>query len=304
VSVRCFIEQLGSIGPDRMRRLVAEGTVSDWFVYVGPENAAGFANRDVWNDYAGVGNLWAWYVCGPDQARDVAWITALDDLLMPAGWVLDIEKPLEGVPLTTLISGVKKLGQPIIASLAGASASHTPYDYRTLDKAGVQVDWQAYFDSGEGPTPAVAVEELYRSSFVLLGWEYRSRIGKTYGWGKVTKCSAVFVSSNAIDDFGYYDSYKLRSERSFRVQPRKWGWTVTNRNFEGGSGVLLGRAQYSLIAVTLDLTRGAQEAHSLAEWEAIAASARIAGARKRPVSCYLGEIASDGVLRAIAKGAG
>jgi hypothetical protein len=109
------------------------------------------------------------------------------------------------------------------------------------------------------------------------------------------------------DNFvGYYNPYrfpKTMTAREFGVQAREWGWTVTARKFLGSDGVLLGRAQYSKIAVTLDVSRGAQEVHSLAEWEAIAASARVAGARKRPVSCYLGEIASDDVLRAIARGA-
>src|SRR3970282_1073291 len=101
---------------------------------------------------------------------------------------------------------------------------------------------------------------------------------------------------------GLYSSYKFPSlsEHEFVVAPREWGWTVTGRKFAYANGQLLGRAPYSQIAVTLDLTRGAQEAHSLAEWEAIAASARVAGARKRPVSAYLGEIATDDVLRATA----
>jgi hypothetical protein len=280
-----------------MRALHDEGTVSDWFVLVGPDRPAGEANRAVWGDYAGAGNLWAWYVPGPDQALDVAQITELAEELLPAGILLNIEKPLEGASLATLIAGVKALGRPIVASLAGSSASHVPYDYRTLDRAGVQIDWQAYFDSGEGPTPAVAVEELYRSSFVIPGWEYRSRIGKTYGWGKVTRC---------VNSSGYYDAYKFPgpSEYAFSVSPRVWGWDVVDGKFAYTNGVLLGRAPYSKIAVTLDVTRGAQDAHSLEEWEAIAANARVAGARKRPVSVYLGEIASDDVLRAIARGAG
>ena len=303
MSVRCFIEQLGSVGPHRMVSLVAEGTVSEFFVLVGPDEGrpAAAANRIAWNDVdqlsAAYVPRWAWWVATADQASDVREIQRIDAEQKPAGWVLNIEKVLEGASLTTLISGVRAIGRPIIASLAGESASHGPYDYRTLERAGVQVDWQSYFDSGEGPTPAAAVAELYHSSFVIPGWEYRSRIGKTYGWGQVTSC---------VLSTGWYDSYKSPGNLAvgFGVAVRAgWGWTVTRRTFRGLDGVLLGRAPYSKIAVTLDVTRGAQEARSLASWEAIAASARIAGARKRPVSCYLGEIAEDEVLRAIAKGA-
>lgn len=316
MSVRVFIEQLGSIGPHRMLKLVNEGTVSDFFILIGPDEGrpAAAANRIAWFDTDEISPMfvrrWAWWVATEDQAADVQRITELDALLGPVGWVLNVEGEwTKGADLSVLVSGVKALGRPIIASLAGQSASHVEYDYRTLDRAGVQVDWQAYFDSGEGPTPAVAVEELYRSSFVIPGWEYRSRLGTTYGWGMVTRC---------VNYAGYYDSYRSPgpSSRGFRVQPREWGWAVTARSLWStwsttagttstveADGVLLGRAAYSKIAITLDLTRGAQEAHSLAEWEAIAASARVAGARKRPVSAYLGEIASDEVLRAVAKGA-
>ena len=298
MSIRVFIEQLGSLGPHRMDALNAEGTVSDWFVLVGPDRPAGDANRAVWDDYAGVGKLWAWYVCTPDQAGDVARITELEEELLPAGIVLNIEGEwTKRASLKTLISGVKALGLPIIASLAGFSASHAPYDYRTLDRAGVEVDWQAYVDSGEGPTPAEAVAELYRSSFVIPGWEYRSRIGTTYGWGKVTR-----VVSAAK---GRYDAYKFPgpSEYEFWVSPRGWGWTVRERKFSGVNGLLLGRARYSKIAVTLDVTRSAQAQRDLAGWEALAASARVPGAAKRPVSVYLAEVCPDDVLRAIAKGA-
>jgi len=302
MSVRCFVEQLGSIGPHRMTALSAEGTVSDWFILVGPDRPAGHANCDVWNNYTGVGNLWAWYVCTPDQAVDVEHIRVLDALLNPAAWVLNIEGEwTKGASLKTLVSGVRALGSPIIASLAGSSASHAPYDYRTLDRAGVEIDWQAYIDSGEGPTPAEAVAELYRSSFVIPGWEYRHRWGGKYGWGIV---SGVAVGA------AFYDSYLIPGRPNaevFIAAREEWGYTVApgRRLWAGDTavGLLLGRARYSKIAVTLDVTRSAQAQRDLAGWEALAASARVPGASKRPISVYLGEVCPDDVLRSIARGA-
>ena len=52
--------------------------------------------------------------------------------------------------------------------------------------------------------------------------------------------------------------------------------------------------------VTLDVTRGANDKHTPAEWTAIAASARMPGLARRPVSVYLAEVASDEMLRAVA----
>ena len=105
---------------------------------------------------------------------------------------------------------------------------------------------------------------------------------------------------------GYYDAYRFSvpPEYEFGVYPRQgWGWTVSERKFRGVStGRLLGRARYSKIRVTLDVSRTAQT-RPASEWEAIAASARIPGMAKRPISVYLAEVASDEVLRAIAAGA-
>ena len=88
--------------------------------------------------------------------------------------------------------------------------------------------------------------------------------------------------------------------------PREWGLTPVTRTLEREHlpvGRLLGRARYSQIRVTLDVTRGAAHKHTLNTWRTIAASARLPGLSKRPVSVYLAEVCPDDVLRAIAKGA-
>ena len=309
MAVRAYVEWLDNIGPDRMAELSAEGTVSDWYVLLGPvldnegqPRPAVPANHAAW-DYtarkvaAAGGNLWGWYVCTPNQAVDVSRIGALDARFGPAGWLLNIEKLLERVALSVLSSGVKALGKPIVASLAGANPNHNLYDHRTLDRAGVVCEWQAYLDSGEGPPPDVAVRELWQPTTVHVGMEYRSRIGMTYGWGRITRAGL---------SLGFYDAYKLRgpSEYEFEIAPKEWGWTVQDRNFAFVNGRLLGLAAYSKIRVALDVTRGALEKRDLAGWEALAARARPPGLAKPGVSVYLGEVCPDDVLRAIAKGAG
>jgi len=307
VSVNAFVEVLGNIGPNRMISLVNEGTVGAFYVLVGPDEGrpAAPANRIAWFDTdelsAQFVPRYGWWVATADQESDVREIQRIDASLNPAGWVLNIEKVLQSAPLEVLLSGVKALGKPMVASLAGTSASHTQYDFRVLDKHGVTCDWQAYFDSGEGQSPAYSVAELYQSSFVISGWEYRHRLGSSYGWGKVREVQNEWKA--------WYDSYKRPPIKDgwFYVDPREWGYTVESRTLYRDSksvGLLMGRAAYSRIAVTLDVTRGAQDKHSLTEWEAIAASARVPGAKKRPVSVYLCEIARDDVLRAIAAGAG
>ena len=299
-AVAVFSEWLGNWGPHRARDLFNEGTIDAVYAKVWPLDDAANANIAARKDWRAIypGPLWAWMVCSEDQVEDAANLAQLDVWVAPDGWVLNIEKSLEGADLRTIIKAAQATGKPGRASLAGIDASHVEYDYRALDRAGIEVDWQAYFDSGEGPSPYVAVRELYLSSFVLLGWQYRSRIGTTYGWGKVTK---------AVRGFGYYDSYKLPAgwgEYEFPVASREWGWTVTGRNFYAERSRLLGRARYSKIRVTLDVTRGANDKHTPAEWTTIAASARMPRRAKRSVSVYLAEVASDEVLRAIAAGAG
>ena len=306
VSVTAFVEQLNSVGPHRMLDLYKDGSVSAYYVLLGPSTKPNvLTNRNQWHDVDMLSALyvprWAWYVCTTDQAADVADIQELDFQFKPAGWVLNIEKWLEGAKLETLLSGVAGLGKPIVASLGGSqSASHIWLDYRALDKYAATCNWQAYFDSGEGVTPSQAVQELYQSTFVLAGWEYRHRLGQVYGWGKVTRVEAGQKAS--------YDSYKRPGSADgwFSVAAREWGYTVVSRSlFRNGKdvGLMMGRAQYNRIAVTLDVTRTAQ-ARAPQEWTPIAASARVPGASRRPCSVYLLDNASDEVVRAIAAGAG
>jgi len=289
---------LSAFGADRAAALYAEGTISHVRCPLWPLEPAAIANRAEWSAFVSRGvPMWGWLNCSADQFGDVIAMSSLDVSLDPAGWVLDIEGEwTKGAKLDTLVAGAKALGKPVIASLAGYSASHVEYDYRALDRAGIPVEWQAYADSGEGPTPAEAVRELYESSFVIPGWEYRSRIGATYGWGQVT--GAVFST-------GYYDTYKFPrwSDREFGVAPRDWGWTVTDREFAGVTGRLLGRARYSLIRVALIVSREIEQRRTLAEWTAYAASARIPGASRRGVAVFPVENCSDELLRAIAAGA-
>lgn len=306
MSVACFVEQLGSVGPDRMVALVQEGLVSRFNVLLGPAEGrpAADENRIHWFDSDRVSSTyiprWGWWICSGEQDADAQAIEALDDELVPSGWVLDVEKASEGQPLEPLLARVAALGKPIVASIGGyQSSSHANLDFRALDRYGAIVDYQAYFDSGEGPTPAHAVAELYAASFVIPGWEYRHRLGTLYGWGRVTRVEA---SQQAL-----YDSYKRpgHADGYFSVSPRTWGYTVVSRSlFRDGKdvGLLMGRAPYSRIAVTLDVTRTAQQ-RKPQEWTPIAASARVNGAARRPVSVYLLDICTDETLRAIVAGA-
>lgn len=265
------------------------------------------ANREAfktWRQEAVV-PVWGWINCKADQAADAATIALLDGDLDPDGWLLDIEGEwVKDANLEVLCNAAVAAGVPVRASLAGSSASHVNYDFRTFDRLGITVDWQTYFDSGEGPYPSVGVAELYQSSFVIPGWTYRHRLGTKYGWGKVTRTEA--------GELGVFNSYLKpgADDAYFQVLPRdEWGWYVDDRILwpadpdKPPSGVLMGRAAYPRIRVTLDCTRGANDKHPLHVWTAIAASARVAGAKKRGVSVYLGEIVSDQVLAAIAAGA-
>ena len=318
MSVAVFSEHLGNWGPHRARDLYNEGTINAVYAKVWPLDAAARANALAWDKWRVIypGPLWAWMVCSADQPEDVFQLEALEPALQPDGWVLNIEKALEGVSLSTIIKGAKATGKPVRASLAGIDASHVEYDYRALDKADVEVDWQAYFDSGEGPTPAEAVRELYESSFVIPGWEYRARVGARYGWGKATE-----IRSGSLDrsdwDWAIYDSYRDpgTANYGFRVDhSRSWGYTLVDRRLAklGGSaddaGRLLGRARYSMIRVTIVSDEIALDktgtTRTPAAWTAFAASARMPGLRRRPVDVYLAERASDEVLRAIAAGTG
>jgi len=244
--------------------------------------------------------LWAWFNCNEDQAADGWVLIEQDDDLSPDGWLLDIEGSwTKGAKLGTICEAASLTSKPVRASLAAMTASHVDYDYRTLDRLGIAVDWQAYFDSGEGTTPAIAVSELHRSSFVIASWEYRHRLGSVYGWGKVTR-----IEQNQL---AVFDSFKRPgfSDGNFTVGPREWGNTVVDGTLRRGTetvGLVMGRAAYSNVRVTLDVTRTAQSRHP-SEWVAIAASARAPGARKRPISVYLADVAADDVLMAIAQGA-
>lgn len=309
-----FVQDLGAFPAARARALnqrllVQTGRPLEavyalaWPDYQPPASPVPQANRAAWAAWrrdAGV-PLWAWLNAQPDQAADAAAIRALHAELAPSGWKLDIEGEWtkEGADLSTLARAAVRTRVPVSASLAGETPSHVEYDYRTLDRHGISVDWQCYFDSGEGPTPAAAVAELYRASFVISGWEYRHRLDATYGWGKV---------GSTVGSLAKFDSYLRPGPENceFLWSPRAWGLTVEGGElFKDGEqvGLLMGRARYPNIRVTLDVTRGAAEKHTLAEWTAIAASARAAGAARRPVSVYLAERASDDVLVAIAKGA-
>jgi len=316
VSVRAYVEWLDNIGPDRMAALSADGTVSDWYVLLGPvldnegqPRPAVPANHAAW-DYtarkvaAAGGNLWGWYVCTPNQEVDVSRIGALDARFGPAGWLLNVEKVLEHADLSVLISGVKALGKPLAASLAGANPNHNLYDHRTLDRAGVVCEWQTYLDSGEGPPPDVAVRELYKVSRVLVGEEYRAWARNrtqqyaTYGWGQVKQ-------PELYNFFPHKALYVFECERDgwppLKLLLDRGLWRIGDARLVGQ---LLGLAPYSKIRVALDVTRGALEKRDLAGWEALAASARSPGLARRGVSVYLGEVCPDDVLRAIARGAG
>lgn len=314
MGISLFVQDLGAFPPDRARalnsRLLLEtGRKLDavyalvWPDYPPTASPVPQTNRQVWDAWRAAARvpLWAWLNSTADQAADAAAIRDLNPKLRPAGWTLDIEGEWtkDRAPLGTLAAAATRTGRPVRASLAGLTPSHVEYDYRTLDRHGIQVDWQCYFDSGEGPTPAVAVGELYRASFVIQGWEYRHHLDGVYGWGKVGR---------TVGSLAKFDSYLHPDTENceFLWTPAEWGMRpASGELLRLGKpvGLLMGRAAYPNTRVTLDVTRGADVKHTLPEWTAIAASARAPGAAKRPVSVYLAERASDDVLVAIAKGA-
>lgn len=243
--------------------------------------------------------LWAWMNARPDQGSDVHDATRLSSELQPYGFLLDIEgKWTEGANLQQLIGGIEVLGRPMRASLAGFTPSHVEYDYRTLDAFDVEVDWQSYLDSGEGTDPATAILELYRSTMVVGGWQYRMQIGGKYGWGKIGRY---------VGDHMEVDSYQHpgKINASLAVRPLPFGFEVRSGELvrpDGSKGLLMGRARYALTRATLDVTRGADQARSLFQWTQLAASARVQGAARRQLSVYMGESTNDDVLVAIARG--
>jgi hypothetical protein len=295
---------LTNFGADRAGGLHRSGTLTDVYAYLGPANTASELNASELTQFTKKyeGRMWGWYVCSPNQAKDVADIERLNARYKLHGWLLNIEKPLEKANLSVLLSGVAKLGKPIRASVAGYTPAHIEFDYRAMEKYKVAIDWQAYFDSGEGANPAVAVRELFETSFAVGGWEYRHRIGqKQYGW-----CKMVGVKGDEIE----IDSYMLPTNKNGFVKARLreggWGYEITDRTIRRGKlvvGRLYGRAAYSRSRVTIDTTRGAAAKRSLDEWTKVAASAKVPGSARRPVSVYLAESTSDELFRALAAGA-
>jgi len=299
MGIAVFCQQLSSFGADRARALVEAGMVNAIYVLMYPNQQAVQANHEEYGKFTGM-PLWAWINASPDQTADVEAVKEIDAKYKPLGYQLDIEGEwTKTANLRTLISGVKSLGKPVRASLAAATASHVNYDYRTLDVFAVPIDWQCYFDSGEGPPPDVAVAELFKSSFVFSEWDYRCKLGTKYRWGKAARIEGGNMIYTADRGSGDRDAY-------FSVTPREWGSTVVDgvllRN-GAQVGQLLGRARYRCIRATLDTTRGANDKHSPAEWTAIASSARAPGLPRRPISVYMAENSTDDVLRAIAAGA-
>lgn len=318
--IALFLETLSVLSPAKARELDDRlRTEADsrleavyalvWPDYDPPVPPVPQTNRAAWAQWradAGV-PLWAWLNARADQDADVAAMQTLDAELSPDGWLLDIEgRWTQGTNLTTLAQGCAALGRPRRASLAGASASHVYPDFRALDLAGFEIDWQNYLDSGEGPPPSAGVRELYRSSFVHewraeAPWEYRHRLGKVYGWGKV---ASVENGTRAV-----FDSYRRpgQADATLAVGPRDWGSSVLDgKLYRDGKevGLLMGRCEYARIRSTLDVTRGAWALRSLDEWTALAASARFPGAKLRPSSIYVAsEHPPFDVIVAIAKGA-
>lgn len=313
MGISLFVQDLGSFPPDRARHLderlrseVGGGIDAVyallWPDYQPPASPVPQANRrqfGTWRERAGV-PLWGWLNAQPDQEADAFALEALTDELGPSGWLLDIEGEwTKGAKLTTLLAGAAATRVPVRASLAGASPAHVEYDWRGLDKLNIPVDWQSYMDSGEGCWPSTAVQEMYRTSFVIGGWEYRHHLRSTYGWCKVGRVTAGVAK---------IDSYlQPRTENAdLKVRSAEWGWKpIDGRLLQGAEtvGLLMGRAKYANMRVTLDVTRGNDMARSLAGWTTVAASARVEGSGKRAVSVYTAEATSDDVLVAIAKGA-
>lgn len=309
MSVAVYSEWLSAFGADRAARLYAEGVIDRVYAKLWPLDAAAESNRSEWDTFRRKGvPLWAWLVCSPDQEMDATAAAVLAASYPMDGILINIEKPLEGVSLFPLVSRVAKLGLPVVASLAGANPNHALYDHRTLDRFGVYQEWQAYVDSGEGPPPDVAVRELYTPSRVLPGRQYRAMTkavasAAVYGWGDLSKWAGrgplVYAAYNR---HAFMDADILSDPNSwppYRVSGRRGLWN-TNKSL---TGTLLGFAPYSRIRVAILADGIAADrgiTRSLEEWAAFASSARAPRAARRPVSVYLAERASDGMLRAVA----
>lgn len=326
-----FSQDLGAYNADRAKRHAQQGLIRKVFAYMGP-GPHGPTNREkLRTGYSAAlttngGEPWGWWVCnepvtsgGPRRTleQDMVMIQAVHDELAAdgvplAGWILDIEAGALGKDLAPVVKPLRENGIRVIASLAGTSADISNYDYRELDLLDVPVDWQAYLDSGEGPSPKDAVAAMYRSSIVIENdwsvgqWEYRMLVDGTYRWGRVRSVhwpNGVPVAR--VDNYAAPGAHNL----NLAVKPRSFGWQVDN----GGEltdpvdgrrrGALAGRVRYVNIRVTLDTTRTAQSQRDLAGWSALAATARWPGSAKRPVTVYLAEITPDDVLDAIEAGA-
>jgi len=308
MSIALFSEILANFSASRARALSESIGIECVYALVWPDYEPPIENHPKlnrtnfswWREQSGI-PVWAWFNARSDQTSDAAKIIELDVQLKPDGWLLDIEGEwTKGAKLKTVLEAAAKTGKPCRASLAGVSASHVEYDYRELERQQFTIDWQAYFNSGEGPTPDVAIAELYQSSFVLPSWEYRYHAGGQYGYGRVRAIER--------DELAIFDSY-LRpglKDSLFGVLPREWGWTVDDRILwprdpdNPPIGRLMGRFPYARTRVTLNVTR---DLPGNTTWEQVAASARIPNARKRGISVYNAENTSDEVLAAIARGA-
>lgn len=313
-AIAIYVENLEAFPADRCKRvheeLVAEGLQGIecvyalvWPDYEPPNPPRPQRNREIFETYANASKrpLWAWFNARPDQEADAVVIASLDRTLNPFGWILDIEGEwTKGAKLGVLLEAVPPL-KPKRVSLAGVTASHVEYDYRAFDRNGFEVEWQAYWNSNEGPRPDTAVRELYQSEFVLVGWEYRHRVGAKYGWGKVT-------SVDDTTDLANFDSYLVPgvSNHVFGVIDRGWGFTVDDRILwpivpgKPPIGLVMGRAPYGRIRVALNT----EEPPVGSNWHDAAASARVAGSKKRGVAIYLGnETLTDETIFEIARGA-
>lgn len=313
-AVAIYVENLEAFPADRCKRvheqLVAEGLAGIeciyalvWPNYEPPNPPRPQRNREIFETYSNVSKrpVWAWFNARADQAADAAAIASLERTLNPFGWLLDIEGEWsKGAKLQELLLAVPDM-KPKRVSLAGTSASHVEYDYRGFERWDFEVEWQAYWNSNEGPRPDAAVQELYSSEFVIPGWEYRHRVGSKYGWGAVKLV-------NRINDLAHFDSYLIPGTNNlvFGVIERAWGWTVDDRILwptdpkKPPVGLLMGRAPYSRIRVALNTTRPPVGTN----WEAAAASAKIANSKKRGVAIYLGdENLKDETIFEIARGA-
>lgn len=313
MGIALFVHDLGAFPAERARKLNERlsrelGRPLEcvyalvWPDYLPPASPVPQANRrvfDAWRREAGV-PVWGWLNAQENQEADAVALAALTTELTPDGWLLDIEGEwTKGAKLNTLLTAAVATRRPVRASLAGATPAHVEYDYRALDRHDITIDWQSYMDSGEGCWPATAVAELYRTTFVIGGWEYRHHLRGTYGWCKIGRVSSGVAK---------VDSYlQPRTENAdMLVNPAAWGWRpVTGKLLQGviEIGLLMGRCKYANVRVTLDVTRGHDQARSLSAWSAVAASARVEGSAKRAVSVYTAEATSDDVLVAIAAGA-